>query len=82
MAIEKRIVVKEGYDVIHNEAVAKLEAVEETARAKVEELIRDDKERLQRIIDFSTEEIEVEVPDVVEGEENAETAEGTDGYTA
>ena len=34
MAIEKRIVVKEGYDVIHNEAVAKLEAVEETARAK------------------------------------------------
>lgn len=82
MAIEKRIVVKEGYDVIHNEAVAKLEAVEETARAKVEELIRDDKERLQRIIDFSTEEIEVEVPDVVEGEENAETAEGADGYTA
>lgn len=82
MAIEKKIVVKEGYDVIHNEAVAKLEAVEETARAKVEELIRDDKERLQRIIDFSTEEIEVEVPDVVEGEENAETAEGADGYTA
>ena len=82
MAIEKRIVVKEGYDVIHNEAVAKLEAVEETARAKVEELIRDDKERLQRIIDFSTEEIEVEVPDVVEGEENAETAEGADGYRA
>ena len=79
MAIEKRIVVKEGYDVIHNEAVA---TVEETARAKVEELIRDDKERLQRIIDFSTEEIEVEVPDVVEGEENAETAEGADGYTA
>jgi F0F1-type ATP synthase membrane subunit b/b' len=78
MAIEKRIVVKEGYEGFHAEAISKLASVEETARAKVEELIRDDKERLQNIINVSTEEIEVEVPDVVE--ETAEMVE--DGYTA
>ena len=68
MAIETRKVVKEGYKQFYDDAVEKMAKVEEFAKAKVEELIKDDKERLQKIIDVCTEEIEVEVPDEVQDE--------------
>lgn len=72
MAIEIRKVVKEDYKQFYDDAVEKMAKVEEFAKAKVEELVKDDKERLQKIIDVCTEEIEVEVPDEVQDE----TAEG------
>lgn len=72
MAIEIKKVVKEDYKQFYDDAVEKMAKVEEFAKAKVEELIKDDKERLQKIIDVCTEEIEVEVPDEVQDE----TAEG------
>lgn len=68
MAIEIRKVVKEDYKQFYDDAVEKMGKVEEFAKAKVEELIKDDKERLQKIIDVCTEEIEVEVPDEVQDE--------------
>ena len=72
MAIVKQIVVKEGFKQYYDEALEQKAHVEEFAKAKVEELIKDDMETLDKIIDVCTEEIEVEVPDEVK----EETAEG------
>lgn len=66
MATEIKKVVKEGYQEFYDKAMAQLEQVEEIAKAKVEEMIKDDKTRLQAIIDVCTEEVEVEVPEQVE----------------
>lgn len=75
MAIVKEIVVKEGYEQFHTEATEKLAnldaVVEEKVAAYRETVIaemNDDRERLQKIVDMCTEEVEVEVPDVVEEE--------------
>lgn len=71
---ETKKVVRVGYEQFYNEAVAKLENVEETARQKVEEMIREDKETLEKIIDLCTEEIQVPVqePETTEEETNEE----------
>lgn len=71
---ETKKVVKAGYEQFHSEAVAKLENVEEEARRKVEEMIREDKETLEKIIDLCTEEIQVPVeePETTEEETSEE----------
>ena len=69
MHTEIQKVVKDGYQVFYDKAVEDL--------AKVEEMIKDDKDRLQKIIDMCMEEKEVEVKDVVEQAEN-ETTEQTE----
>ena len=58
---ETKKVVKADYEQFYNEAIAKLENIEEIARAKVEEMIRDDKVRLENIIEMCMEEIQVPV---------------------
>ena len=78
MHTEIQKVVKEGYQMFYDKAVEELEKVEETAKAKVEEMVKDDKERLQKIIDMCMEEKEVEVEDVVDEVETGETAEQTE----
>ena len=77
MHTEIQKVVKDGYQVFYDKAVEDLAKVEEIAKAKVEEMVKDDKERLQKIIDMCMEEKEVEVEDVVEQAEN-ETTEQTE----
>lgn len=77
MHTEIQKVVKEGYQVFYDKAVEELEKVEETAKAKVEEMVKDDKERLQKIIDMCMEEKEVEVEDVVDEVIETETTEQT-----
>lgn len=77
MHTEIQKVVKDGYQVFYDKAVEDLAKVEEIAKAKVEEMIKDDKDRLQKIIDMCMEEKEVEVEDVVEQAEN-ETTEQTE----
>lgn len=71
---ETKKVVRAGYEQFHSEAVAKLENVEEEARRKVEEMIREDKETLEKIIDLCTEEIQVPVeePETTEEETSEE----------
>lgn len=65
---EKVKVVKVGYEQFHAEATEKLANLEETVRAKVEELMKDDKERLVNIIEMCMEEVEVPVPTTTEEE--------------
>ena len=77
MHTEIQKVVKDGYQVFYDKAVEDLAKVEEIAKAKVEEMIKDDKDRLQKIIDMCMEEKEVKVEDVVEQAEN-ETTEQTE----
>lgn len=77
MHTEIQKVVKDGYQVFYDKAVEDLAKVEEIAKAKVEEMIKDDKDRLQKIIDMCMEEKEVEAEDVVEQAEN-ETTEQTE----
>lgn len=78
MHTEIQKVVKEGYQVFYDKAMEELTKVEETAKAKVEEMVKDDKERLQKIIDMFMEEKEVEVEDVVEEVVETETTEQTE----
>lgn len=78
MHTEIQKVVKEDYQVYYDRAIADLEKVEETAKAKVEEMVKDDKERLQKIIDMCMEEKEVEVEDVVDEVVETETTEQTE----
>ena len=78
MHTEIQKVVKEDYQVYYDRAIADLENVEETAKAKVEEMVKDDKERLQKIIDMCMEEKEVEVKDEVEEVVETETTEQTE----
>lgn len=78
MHTEIQKVVKEGYQVFYDKAMEELTKVEETAKAKVEEMIKDDKERLQKIIDMCMEEKEVEVEDVVDEVIETETTEQTE----
>ena len=78
MHTEIQKVVKEGYQVFYDKAMEELTKVEETAKAKVEEMVKDDKERLQKIIDMCMEEKEVEVKDVVEEIVETETTEQTE----
>lgn len=78
MHTEIQKVVKEGYQVFYDKAIEELTKVEETAKAKVEEMVKDDKERLQKIIDMCMEEKEVEVEDVVEEVVETETTEQTE----
>lgn len=78
MHTEIQKVVKEGYQVFYDKAMEELTKVEETAKAKVEEMVKDDKERLQKIIDMCMEEKEVEVEDVVEEVVETETTEQTE----
>lgn len=78
MHTEIQKVVKEGYQVFYDKAMEELTKVEETAKAKVEEMVKDDKERLQKIIDMCMEEKEVEVEDVVDEVVETETTEQTE----
>ena len=78
MHTEIQKVIKEGYQVFYDKAVEELEKVEETAKAKVEEMVKDDKDRLQKIIDMCMEEKEVEVEDVVDEVIETETTEQTE----
>lgn len=78
MHTEIQKVVKEGYQVFYDKAMEELTKVEETAKAKVEEMVKDDKERLQKIIDMCMEEKEVEVEDVVDEVIETETTEQTE----
>lgn len=78
MHTEIQKVVKEGYQVFYDKAMEELTKVEETAKAKVEEMVKDDKERLQKIIDMCMEEKEVKVEDVVEEVVETETTEQTE----
>lgn len=78
MHTEIQKVVKEGYQVFYDKAMEELTKVEETAKAKVEEMVKDDKERLQKIIDMCMEEKEVEVKDVVDEVVETETTEQTE----
>lgn len=78
MHTEIQKVVKEDYQVYYDKAMEDLTKVEETAKAKVEEMVKDDKERLQKIIDMCMEEKEVEVEDVVEEVVETETTEQTE----
>ena len=78
MHTEIQKVIKEGYQVFYDKAMEELTKVEETAKAKVEEMVKDDKERLQKIIDMCMEEKEVEVEDVVEEVVETETTEQTE----
>jgi hypothetical protein len=68
MAIVTKRVVSAGYEKFYDEAMKELETVEEDVRKLVEARVN----KLNEIITLCTEEIEVEVPDVVE----EETAEG------
>ena len=63
MATEIKREVKVGYEEIYNTAQAKLDRLEEEARAKIEEMIREDKVALEGIIEMATHDVEVEVPD-------------------
>ena len=81
MAIEKKVVVRSGYESFYEDAQNRLsnlnakinERVEEF-RAKVVEEVKGDKERLENIVAMCTEEVEVEVPETEgEGETPAET---------
>ena len=79
MATEIRKVVKEGYEGFYNDAqnrLANLDAEIEVKvaeyRAKVAEEVKDDKVRLENILEMCQEEKEFEVPDVVEEEIVAE----------
>lgn len=78
MHTEIQKVVKESYQVYYDKAMEDLTKVEETAKAKVEEMVKDDKERLQKIIDMCMEEKEVEVEDVVDEVVETETTEQTE----
>ena len=78
MHTEIQKVVKEGYQMFYDKAMEELTKVEETAKAKVEEMVKDDKERLQKIIDMCMEEKEVEVKDVVDELVETETTEQTE----
>lgn len=78
MHTEIQKVVKEGYQVFYDKAMEELTKVEETAKAKVEEMVKDDKERLQKIIDMCMEEKEVEVKDEVDEVVETETTEQTE----
>lgn len=78
MHTEIQKVVKESYQVYYDKAMEDLTKVEETAKAKVEEMVKDDKERLQKIIDMCMEEKEVEVEDVVDEVIETETTEQTE----
>lgn len=78
MHTEIQKVVKEGYQVFYDKAMEELTKVEETAKAKVEEMVKDDKDRLQKIIDMCMEEKEVEVEDVVDEVVETETTEQTE----
>lgn len=78
MHTEIQKVVKESYQVFYDKAMEELTKVEETAKAKVEEMVKDDKERLQKIIDMCMEEKEVEVEDVVDEVVETETTEQTE----
>lgn len=71
---ETKKVVKADYQAFYDEAVAKLNGLEETARAKVEEMIKDDKARLENIIEMCMEEIQVPVeePETTEEPQNEE----------
>ena len=78
MHTEIQKVVKDGYQVFYDKAVEDLAKVEEIAKAKVEEMVKDDKERLQKIIDMCMEEKEVEVEDVVDEVVETEITEQTE----
>lgn len=78
MHTEIQKVVKESYQVFYDKAMEELTKVEETAKAKVEEMVKDDKERLQKIIDMCMEEKEVKVEDVVDEVVETETTEQTE----
>lgn len=67
--------VKVGYEDIYNTAKAKLDVLEEEARAKIEEMIREDKTALEGIIEMATHDVEVEVPDEIPAEEICEQTE-------
>ena len=77
MATEIKREVKAGYEEIYNTATAKLDRLEEEARAKIEEMIREDKVALEGIIEMATHDVEVEVPDekipAEDGEQITET---------
>ena len=64
MAIVTKRVVSAGYEKFYDEAMKELETVEEDVRKLVEARVN----KLNEIITLCTEEIEVEVPDVVEEE--------------
>ena len=73
--------VKVGYEDIYNTAKAKLDVLEEEARAKIEEMIREDKTALEGIIEMATRDVEVEVPDEIPAEEeNCETTTEQQSY--
>lgn len=72
--------VKVGYEDIYNTAKAKLDVLEEEARAKIEEMIREDKTALEGIIEMATHDVEVEVPDEIPAEENCETTTEQQNY--
>lgn len=55
--------VKHGYEDIHANASNLIANIEEDVRRRVEELVADDKKRLQSIIDECIEVVEVEMPD-------------------
>lgn len=69
MAIEIKREVKAGYEDIYNTAKAKLDRLEEETRAKIEEMMREDKIALEGIIEMATHNVEVEVPDEIPAEE-------------
>lgn len=72
MAIVQETRVKAGYENIHAMATAKLGGLEEEAKKKVEELIGKDKKALDGIIAECIEVVDVEVPDEVEAETEAD----------
>ena len=83
MAIEIRKVVKEGYEGFYADAQSKLanldnevEAKVAEYRAQIAEKFKDDKVRLENILEMCQEEKEVEVEEVVE--EETETTEETE----
>lgn len=72
--------VKVGYEEIYNTAKDKLDRLEEEARAKIEEMIREDKTALEGIIEMATHDVEVEVPDEIPAEEISEQITETQNY--
>lgn len=81
MALVKKTVVRETYETYYEDAKnrlanldAKIDAKVAEYRQSVVEEVKDEKERLEKIIALCTDEIEEEVPDEVQETESEEVA--------
>lgn len=85
MATEIRKVVRAGYEGFYNDSLNKLSNLDNDIEAKVEEYrvkvleeVKDDKARLERIIDLCQEEREFEVEEPID--ENTENPENSEEF--